>query len=438
MKYVEAIKSFLLLFLVGLSLTLTVMIWNYKPNHEFIDDSTTEEISIGERIHMKDIFTSYRSLYRINDEFKASVSTSYMENAINYLEKNHATDLTLVNNDMSAAEMNELMRINNRMMLFFGSEIPLRSFIDILQFENDDLPEMSFNRIIIDWNELSKDRKVTLLLLNTNNGTLYRTAIPNQSVNQFKKNFIEPSNNFISYVEHEIPGQLSIYVSTVPNEAVKYMYYMDESSIDEFKSVLFQESTIVQKSVENSSTEKYMGSMSLMTVDTSNRILNYVYPSSEGIADILPSHLLLESFDFVNDHGGFNADYRIANINREKHLIEYQMYYQGYPVFSSQTITKISTTWGDNQLHKYRRPYYVLEMDIPDEMNIKELPSGRQVMEQYVANEEAIKDLVLGYYLVQNTELSVFELEPSWFIMKDSGGERVKMDHQGGMNDGLE
>ena len=31
MKYVEQLKSFVLLFLVSLSLVLTFLIWNYKP-----------------------------------------------------------------------------------------------------------------------------------------------------------------------------------------------------------------------------------------------------------------------------------------------------------------------------------------------------------------------------------------------------------------------
>ena len=41
-------------------------------------------------------------------------------------------------------------------------------------------------------------------------------------------------------------------------------------------------------------------------------------------ADITPSKLLNESVDFINEHGGYNADYRLSFINRAKHIVDYQ------------------------------------------------------------------------------------------------------------------
>lgn len=437
MKYLEPIKSFLLFFLVGLSLTLTVMIWNYKPNHKFIEEEQLEDISISSRIEVEKTLNPYRVLARTEDSFKGTFTSSYSNFLLRYFQSTKASDLSLINNNLTNSQINELMYINNRITLFYGTEIPLQVFMKVLPFENQDLPEMSFNRLIVDWNSLEKSRELSILFLNTKNKTLYKTTIPNQSYTKFDNSFIKPLNKFLAYQENKMGNGLSIYTTTAAVEAVKYMYYIKNLSTDQFKEVLFEDANIVLQTDDSTFTEKYMDNMSFMTLDTKNRILNYVYPASEGVADIMPSRLLTDTFQYVNDHGGFNADYRVMNINRENHIVDYQMFYQGLPVFSSETTTKITTTWGDNQIYKYRRPFYVLEVDIPGEMSVVELSAGKDIIERFLRRED-IQDIVLGYNLVQNSKLGVFELMPSWFFLKDNGWELIRIEEIGGMTGGLE
>lgn len=439
MKYVEPIKSFLLFFLVGLSLTLTIMIWNYKPNHQFIEETVSENYISTEEKQLSDVLKPYRALVRTNDEFKGTTSATYITAIYKYFEKSHANDLTLVNNNLTVEQMNDLMNINNRLMLFSSSEIPLLNFKEILSFNTDDLPEMSFDRIILDWNDVEKDQELTILLLNTNNHTLYRTSIAYHNVQDFVNTLLEPIESFFTYEEVKRSDAISLYTTSLATEAVKYMYYINQDSVDQYKRILFPKENIVQKSSDDTQKiDTYMDNTSIMTVDTEKRILNYVNPSTEGLGDMAMSELLDESFDFVNEHGGFNADYRLANLNVSKHLVDYQLYYQGIPVFGNDIATKISLTWGNYQVHKYRRPYYILEMDIPDEMKIKELSSGIDVIKKNIELNAEIDDLVIGYDLIQNTELNVFQLDPAWYVIRNGVWERVKMDTSGGMPNGLE
>jgi regulatory protein YycH of two-component signal transduction system YycFG len=439
MKYIEPIKSFLLFFLVGLSLTLTIMIWNYKPNHQFIEETVTENYISDEEKEMSDVLKPYRALVRSDDVFKGTTSATYITAIYNYFEKSHANDLTLVNNNLTIEQMNDLMNINNRLMLFSAAEVPLLNFKEILSFHTDDLPEMSFDRIILDWNDIDKDQELTILLLNTNNHTLYRTSIAYLNVKDFVNSLLEPIDSFFTYEEVKRSDAISLYTTSLATEAVKYMYYINQDSVEQYKRVLFPKENIVQKNSDDTQTiDTYMDSTSIMTVDTEKRILNYVNPSAEGLGDMVMSELLDETFDFVNEHGGFNADFRIANLNVSKHLVDYQLYYQGIPVFSNETTTKISLTWGDYQVHKYRRPYYVLEMDIPDEMKIKELSAGIDVIKKNIELDAEIDDLIIGYDLIQNTELNVFQLDPAWYVIRNGIWERVKIDTSGGMPSGLE
>ena len=438
MKYVEPIKSFLLFFLVVLSLTLTVMIWNYKPNHQFIEKSVAKEVITNEKKDIVDVLKPYRAVIHTDNTYKGTTSTSYIQSVLSYLENVNADDLTLIDNNLSVQQINELMSVNNRLTMFWNANIPLQSFIEILKFETEYLPEISFDRIILDWNSINKNRKLTVFLLNTTNRTLYQTTIEHQVESRVLNTFVEPTKSFYIYTEIKRGNFLSLYTPVNSVESVKYMYLMNKDiPIDKFKKILFHNQEIIQQS-ETDSIKQYNDSMSKMTVDTKNRILNYVYTRSVGLASIEPSRLLRESFNFINEHGGYNADYRLSLINIDKHIVEYQMYYQGLPVFSAETATKISTTWGDEEIHKYRRPYYVLENDIPTEMKVKYLPSGLEIVEKYVHSDQDIKDLVLGYYLIQNLELNVFELEPAWFTLKENSWERVKLENIGGIPNGLE
>ncbi len=70
-------------------------------------------------------------------------------------------------------------------------------------------------------------------------------------------------------------------------------------------------------------------------------------------------------------------------MNLQKHIVEYQLYLQGYPVFSSTALTRISTTWGEDRIYRYRRPYYLLDFDLENEMTVKELDSGVDMVHYY-------------------------------------------------------
>ena len=101
MRYVEPIKSFLLFFLVGLSLTLTVMTLNYTPKHQFIEKSVVEDVITNENKSMKDILKPYRAVVRIEDTLKGTTSTAYMEPVWSYFENVMGTDLILIDNNLS-------------------------------------------------------------------------------------------------------------------------------------------------------------------------------------------------------------------------------------------------------------------------------------------------------------------------------------------------
>ncbi|WP_274308641.1 YycH family regulatory protein [Solibacillus daqui] len=437
MKYVEQIKSFLLVFLVFLSVALTLIIWNYQPDYELIEETQVEEVLIGDQRQLQDVLKPYRVLFRENDAFTGTVSNG----VLNELYRNFITwqvqDVKLINTD---PKMNEIINKNNRATLFFNEEIPMQSFSNVLPFVEKDELDISFNRLIIDWSNAEEQDQLQLLFLNTEKRLLLQGYVNLASGQRFLTQVIQPSKNYTSYVEVERDSLHSLYVPQGTFGATKYTYLIDEFLPESFKNIVFPDPSIVQPNVENEQSVRYTDGTSLMTVDTQNRILNYVYPPAESIAPIPSSRLLLDSFEFVNDHGGFTSDFRLSSMNIGKHIMEYQLFLHGYPVYSNMTTTRIITTWGENRLFRYRRPYYSIERDIPNERAVQSLPSGEAVVE-YLRNSkdysfDEVDEIVVGYYLMQNPDSYI--LDPSWFIISDNVWTRITPEQIGGVMNGLE
>ncbi len=438
MKYIEHIKSIVLFLLVSLSLLLTFMIWNYQPNYKTVEDEHVQQVSIGSKKAIEQVIKPYRILFRTDDKFTGSVSGTVIDSLMAMMPTMQAQNFTLINNNVSNEKINEMLRISERMTLFFPTEVPLPLFSSVLPF-SEDLPETTFNRIIIDWSSLATTRQLQFLFISTENRTLYRSYVKVDEEVKLLKGFIDPALNFAQYEEFERPNSLSLYTMSEPIESVIYNYYIEESSLDLLKRVLFPDPNIVQRNIESTQSEKYTDGMSLMTVDRQSKMINYVYPAAESISDIPASLLLRDSFDFLNEHGGITADFRYSSMNNQKHVVEYQLFFQGLPVYSDDTLTRITTIWGDNRIFRYRRPYYSLEVG---ENSVKELLSGPEIIE-YIQHHkeykmEDIKEIVVGYYLTQNQNKKSFALEPSWFVITKDGWTRVMPERVGGIEYGLE
>ncbi|MEA0554673.1 two-component system activity regulator YycH [Lysinibacillus irui] len=441
MKYIEPVKSVVLFLLVMLSVVLTFLIWTYTPDYKYIEKTELEEILIKPQKDMEDVIRPYKAIFRSDEEFKGTVSNAAMKDIMKVFKGWNVLDLVPVNNNLSANYVNQIIGTNNRMTIFFTGEIPFSAFNTIFQFTDKELPETTFNRMIIDWsNYNSKD--LMIYYISGNNQSLFRSHVSVPNMNQFIQEVIEPAKKYGTFKEIERESQTSLYVDNNKTESVKFTYYIEEISPELFKNVLFTDPNIVRRNIESASSEKYTDGMSLMTLDTNLKSLNYVYPAAESGIRIEPSKLLKDSFEFINEHGGFTADFRYASTSTNKNQMDYQLYLQGLPVYSNHVITRMTTIWGDSRIFHYKRPYFSLDMDIEAEKEIKELPSGVNIAERLKnANNIALADIdeiVLGYYLTQNQELNIFTFEPCWFVIRNGSWIKLTPEVLGGVKNGLE
>ena len=412
---------------------LTFSIWTYTPDYQKIEDSQVDPITVGKKKEPHEVFKPYRILSHEKGSFLGTTATSAVDNVMEALVDLEATELRYIQSNLSEAKINNMIHADNQMTLFFSAEVPVNTFRSVLQFTQNELPEVTFSHLLIDWSSLHQANVLQLSFISEEEQTLYTTDIA-ISEEKFNATFIKAIQKSIPYKEIARQDQLSLYVPANPVDLVQYTYFIDEISPETFKDALFKDANIVQKNIESNTSTKYTDGMASLTSDSGSKTIKYVYPASESIIEIKPSDLVEDSYEFINEHGGITGDYRYSYSNVPRHITEYQLFLQGLPVFSSITSTRIAVTWGGNQIFEYKRPYYMFGVS---ESSTHQLPSGVEIV-QTLQNLKDIDELVLGYYLTQDPLKPVYSLEPSWFAIRDGNWARLTTDSLGGAQHGLE
>jgi len=439
MKYIEPVKSVVLFLLVVLSVALTFMIWTYTPNYKYIEQTEGKEILIGPQKKVADVIRPYKAIFRFDKEFTGTVSNSAMEDIMQIFEGWNVLDLMPVNNNLTAGSVNEMIRTNNCMTVFFTGEIPYSAFNTIFQFADKELPETTFNRMIIDWSTYNK-KDLQVFFISGNNESLMRSHVSLENANQFVRNIIEPAKTYGTFKEVEREGFTSLYIANDKIESTKYTHFIEEKP-ELFKNVVFTNLKNVRRADESATTEKYHDGISKMVLDSNLKSLTYVNPAAESSIRIEPSKLLKDSFEFINESGGFTDDYRLVSTGTSNNQLEYQLYLHGLPIYSEQTINRITTVWGDKRIFVYKRPYFSFGKDIESEREIKELPSGTEVVEKIKMLNNIVlsdvDDIVVGFYLTHN-QSTIVTLEPCWFVIRNGVSTRLTPEVVGGVKNGLE
>ena len=150
LKYIEPVKSIILLLLILLSLTLTFTIWAYSPNYDTTEPPVVN-ISIAEKKKMEDVIKPYRLLISQPENLRGSYSIVDINNVINPMKNWEIETVKLYSNNTNAGQINELINKPYTSTLFFQADIPIESYSSILKFLDPIFPNSSFNRLVIDW-----------------------------------------------------------------------------------------------------------------------------------------------------------------------------------------------------------------------------------------------------------------------------------------------
>ena len=439
LKYIEQVKSVILLLLILFSLTLTFSIWTYSPTVDTNEAAPIVDIAIAEKKKIEDVIKPYRLLVSQDNNLYGSIATQDIDGVLSLMKNWEVQTVELLTRHASMTQLNEYVNAPNRITLFFQAEVPIKTYSSVLNFVEQDFTNPSFNRLIIDWSEISSN-EMKMYFINTTSKKVYSASIKKFNEGNSIKNIVKEATSFSLYNEIVREDKLSLYVSTSPEETVRYTYLIKEIPPVKFKNALFRNPSLVRSNTLGTSEQQFTDDATLMNVNSSYHRISFVNPAAESEKGKELGELIQRSVNFVNEHDGWTDDYRYSS-NPSSQQIRYQLHFFGLPVFSHDTETEIIQYWGDNDVYRYTRPYFTLNA-IPFNQRDVSLLSGQDIYDLLATFPDielsSINDIMPGYKLSRDDDQSTLTLEPFWYYSMGGSWIRVSTELRGGDEFGLE
>ena len=440
LKYIEQVKSVVLLLLILLSFTLTFSIWTFSPVIQ-TNEAAIVDISIADKKHLEDIIKPYRMIVSQENVLKGSFASQPIDFVLNKMKTWEFQTVELASNKADTEQINALINSPNRASFFFTADVPIEIFGNIFNFADPIFPEAYFNRLVIDWNGDSAD-SMMLYFISTSEQKVYKATAERADKLGFTERLLKQADTMQVYNEIVRDNKLSLYVSSLPETIVSYTYSIKEIESNKFKNALFNNPNLVRSNPVSMSEQQFTDDNALMNVNYTYKSLNYVHPNSENENPGNPVDLIQNSLNFVNEHNGWTDDYRYSRMNVATRQINYQLYFAGLPVFSKDSLTEISQYWGIDRVYRYYRPFYTLNVALRLKTREEQVAPGQSVYD-FLSSATDIKvnsidDIVIGYHLSRDDDQSLFNLEPSWYYLESGSWIRISPELLGGAKFGLE
>lgn len=441
MKQVEITKSIVLFLLIALSLFLTFAIWTYTPDLQTIDQKPTVDISISNRATIDEVIKPYKSIFHFQEGLTGTTDSAEIEHIIKAMKTWTISGVVLKDQNFDAVKLNLLMNKRNSFTLFYPSEIPLkRVFEDLVNIDDINVPETSFDRLIVEWN--SMNTTLDMHFVSSLNNLRYSAKVHVLDMQKFNQTLLVRGKNLAEYAQVKTNDENLLMVPVNKLEIIRNTYYQDNISPSKFRDALFNDPNAVHRSQVGPNSEVFQDDHALMSINTDKKILDYFHSSAKTNEVSIPSDLLMDAFDYINEHGGWSNEYRLVNMNPLSRTVKFQLHVHGLPVYSDSTSTMIEQVWGEERVFRYKRPYYILDSNLPSETEIVYLPSGVDVVKMLTESDEIdgsqVEEVIPGYFMKYDTNPNLFVLEPSWFYKIKDNWIRFSPEQLGGEKLGLE
>lgn len=444
MKYIEQVKSVVLFLLVFLSLGLTFTIWNFTPTTLApIEPSPAIDTAVGETKKIEQVVQPVKVLYHSEESTKGTVNEDEIDLFMNSMRQWQISDLNLQTDEATANEMADIMHDPSRAVLYYPGAVPFPVFDTMMDISETNVPEATFNRMVVNW-ESSANGELIIYFVNSESGRIYEGVVQINEMVNFEESIIEPAEQYPLYITDESIGILPIYVPAEPVDSTSYVYLYEETPLEEYADGLFAGSAEPASSLMDGGYKDNTGAF--LEKESSVKGLNFVQSKAETADPAIPSELVFNTINFINDHGGWTNEYRYFGMEPINQEIEYRLFINNLPVFGSSVSTAIDVQWGmadgEEQVFRYDRPIYVLEST--GRTVDKEQASGTAVLSALSRLDEeekaGVTEIMPGYELVRssNDPDRLVIVEPAWYFKVDGTWLKLSNEVLGGGPFGLE
>jgi len=447
LKYIETVKSAVLTLLIALSMILTFSIWTYTPRYDTIEQLAPVDVAIADKKKLHEIIKPYKTVFNFGDALKGTTNPIEINGFVEELSEWKISDIRLLNSNFSTDNLNALLRKPNRFTLFFHGEVPLNIYDNVMNVDEPipTVPEISFDRIVVDWNPANI--AMDIYFVSRVNKKLYSAKAKPDDYRKLQRSILTDARELAEYKEVTPESSNYIVVPAEPVETIRYTFIEDDISPNRFRDALFNDPNAVRSSQVGPKLEELGDNHAIMKIDKENMKFEYVYPIAKIQELAIPSELLSNTINFVNEHGGWTDEFRYTYMDPKTRTVRFRLFLEGLPVYSdSSTTTEIVQKWGDKQIFSYKRPYYRLNWLLFYEGIPEILPSGTEIAERLIESKtldfDTIDEIAPGYFMKRNTEEGNIIMEPAWFyLVKGNNSEnwhRFSPETLGGELIGLE
>ncbi|MRH44378.1 hypothetical protein GH741_17175 [Aquibacillus halophilus] len=442
----ETFKSISLVFLIVLSLLLTLGIWNYHPDYDYdTDDRSAIEAKIedGHVETKKSIIEPSSIIFHQGENHYGFAQKSKEEELYSYMQTWSLYDI----NTTPIDEDTDFSTETNSVEVIFPTEIPVEILQDIFTVDEEIITGRAFDRMLVMLNEdltigqLVFSHKKTDMKFSANIQNMDEVR---QQINSFKNQ--STLQEFLSFGAGD---SSPIYV---PREVEMYRRPLTAKSISKttLRNVLFNNPSAVRSSELITGEDKYTDGQTAEMVVYDDYYMEYTNPTSSENRLMDGRQLINQTLEFVNDHEGWTTDvkdeYVLYGLDVQSKTALFRLTYDGIPVFERDSLSTIMVTLRNQNVYQYNRPLIQLGLTFEYESEKENLQTGQQVI-TFLQNSRryattSIEDVAIGYKIEEQSAIQyAFVLTPKWFINVNNNWEEIDfIDEQisiGGVNNAM-
>ncbi|MGG6361628.1 YycH family regulatory protein [Peribacillus frigoritolerans] len=441
----ERAKSIILIILVGTSIFLTWSIWTYEPEYDPFEQSS-EFIKIKSDVQIvSDVIKPVSILFHGNGQHFQTSNPAEMNEMEKEFSQWRFRGLKEISVNRLQRKFDDFVHEDGSIEIEFSDDIPISLYKTVLNITDKEVPEFSFDRIIIKQKNISGNESA-VYFVSYDRRKIYQGMVDSKKLRNFMDSFYRGSyDKYPKYTAETINSKRTLFVPENPVEINRLEYYIDSLDIGDLKSALFINPKYVRQEPVSVG-EEYTDGTRLMTVNKDNYLISYINPAQKRKLFDSSSDLLQKSIDFINEHAGWeNNNYRFAYMSENEQRVVFRLFVNGYPAFNESGMTEIEQIWGKEEIYSYDRPYFKLDSVLPSVRSAKTLPSGKEVVNQLKSKDNidfnSVEDISIGYKLDKSLDsklVTLVTLEPTWYYRIGDKWFIVPFDDTGGDRSGLE
>lgn len=417
----EKLKSILLVLLVASSLVESYYLMYRLPGADSIIKTATNYIKtddMGPESNVESlIYPDKMVIHMGEDKHTIFYPNSTFYNLIFSLLEGRSFD-SFERRSIENIDLAEIRSKNPGIELTFGSGVPVTLLQRVMQIQPDSLFQAEqIDRILI--YNVNNESKAHALFFSTEGGVVYEAGKADLTVQDIQQH-VNFGLTWTPYTSQD--G--TYYIPETEVEMVEGTVGVGVYTTEQMQRSLFFDPSITRNIREKDGSEIYTDSKRSLQVRQEQKWMNYTDPAALPAGESNVDKEVLAAVDFVNQHGGWNGDYRLslAGGGLDKNKVIFQQYYGTYPILEKPQFQygAIKLDLNQGTVSAYERSLIYIK---PEEQNkqMKMLSGGDDLKAKLkvVSEQSAIVDLYPAY-LPTRTEENL-RLTPVWAVKLRSG-----------------